>query len=239
MKASKESPSQFRVPVCDRMIEAVEIDDGKILVSLESVCESFGMDYAVQLTKLRSPDCDWATILITREVANDGTCRELAVIDIESLPLWLVMTDPVEVAPEFRPGLVRFQDKATSVLSAWFPARSFDGLTSAPGPADMKRPRTTPGLRRKKVRSGLAPLQLMSDHHEDRIVEFEAVPRPLGQRRDPGYMTLREYCDRFGVTNSQGRPLTDEELAEIEPMLEARSAALDIPVKKVQAKQAP
>jgi P22_AR N-terminal domain len=239
MKASKKSPSQFRVPVCDRMIEAVETDDGKMLVSLKSVCESFGMDYAVQLTKLQSPDFDWATILISREVADDGTCRELAVIDVESLPLWLVMIEPVEVAPEFRPGLVRFQDEAKSVLSAWFPARSFDGLTSAPRPADMKRSGTTPGLRRKKARSGVAPLRLVCDYHEDKIVEFEAVPRPLGQRRDLEYMTLREYCDRYGVTDSQGQPLNDKDLAEIETTLKAMSAARGIPVKKVRAKQAP
>lgn len=65
MKASKKLPGQFRIPVCDRTIESVETVDGMILVSLTSVCESFGMDYTAQLTKLRSPDCDWATIVIS------------------------------------------------------------------------------------------------------------------------------------------------------------------------------
>jgi hypothetical protein len=239
MKTSTRTPRQFRVPVCDRMIEAVKSDDGKFLVNLKSVCESFGMDYMAQFTKLRSPDCDWATIVLMRRTADDGTCRELTMIDIESLPMWLVMTEPGEVAPEFRPGLVRFQEEARSVLSAWFPAGSFDWLTSAEGPVVGMRPGTRPRPRRKKSRTGVAPSRLTCDPQEDGIIEFEAAPRPPGQRGDHEYMTLREFCDLHAITNSQGRPLSDEELAEIEPTLDAMSAALNIPVKKVQAKQAP
>ena len=213
MKASKESPSQFRVPVCDCMIEAVKTDDGKTMVSVKCVCESFGMDFAVQLKKLRSPDCDWATILITREIADDGTCRELAAIDIESLPLWLVMTEPDEVAPEFRPGLVRFQAEAKTVLSAWFPATSLGWLTSAPETEHRRRSVTIPRDKYKRMRSSIAPSQLICDNQEDRIIADESVPRPPAQGGDLEYMTLRDYCDRHGVTDSQGRPLDDEQLA--------------------------
>jgi len=89
------------------------------------------------------------------------------------------------------------------------------------------------------MRSGVDPLRSICDDPEDRVVEFEAVPRTLGQRRDLEYMTIREYCNQYGVTDSQGRPLDDKALAEIETTLVAMSAANNIPVKKVAAKQAP
>lgn len=168
-----------------------------------------------------------------RTMPDDGACHELTMIDIESLPLWLVMTHPGEVAPGFRLGLIQFQDEANAVLSAWFPARSLDWLASAEGPGGGMRPGTRPRPRRKKARTRVAPSRLMLDHHEDGIVEFEAALRPLGHCRDLAYTTIREFCDRHGMTNSQGQPLSDEELAEIEPRLEAMSAALGIPVRKL------
>jgi hypothetical protein len=52
-------------------------------------------------------------------------------------------------------------------------------------------------------------------------------------------MTLREFCDLHGLTNSQEQPFSNEELAEIEPELDAMSAALGNPVRRIQARQAP
>lgn len=63
---------QFRVPVSNHMIEAAETDDGEILVSVKSVCESLGMGYGVQLTMLRSSDCDWATMTLREHFDRIG-----------------------------------------------------------------------------------------------------------------------------------------------------------------------
>ena len=115
MKTAKKTRSEFRVPVCDRVIEVIEFDDGKIMIDAKSLCEAFGMDYTAFLSK----------------------CK--------------------------------------------------------------------------------------------------VVPWDRGRVPDIKSMTVREFHDRYGLTNSQGRPMSDEELAEIGP---AWCAALDIPWKKVQAKQA-
>ncbi|WP_081578412.1 phage antirepressor N-terminal domain-containing protein [Singulisphaera acidiphila] len=73
--------------------------DGRIWVSIRSVCDALKIAMQSQLTKLRSSDFDWTCVtMIVMQVG--GQNRQVAMIDLESLPMWLVTIKPSKVAFE-------------------------------------------------------------------------------------------------------------------------------------------
>lgn len=106
-----------RVPFHGDTLEAVAADD-KIWVSIIRVCDSLGIDGYTQSRKLKS--YPWATTSKMTAVAEDGRRRGLTMIDLESLPIWLVTIHPSKVAFETRIKLATYQKEAKAVLAAWF-----------------------------------------------------------------------------------------------------------------------
>lgn len=118
IKAIECNSPLVQVPFHDDTIEAIQMPDGKIMVSLKRSCESLGVDFSGQLAKLKS--CKWATMEMISTVAQDGRHRGLVMIGLESLPLWLGGISENKVRPEVQAKLLQFQREARDVLARQF-----------------------------------------------------------------------------------------------------------------------
>ena len=72
-----------RVPFCGASMDVALIEAIR-KVGARRICDNLGVDYSVQLKKLKS--AHWATVARITTVAEDGEARELAMLDIRSLP---------------------------------------------------------------------------------------------------------------------------------------------------------
>lgn len=97
-------------------------DDDKTWVSLRHMCDLLKLNYSGQLQKLRCRS--WATVCLKHTVAADGLFREMAMLDSETVPMWLATIDENRVAPEARPKLTAYQREAKHALDAYFNRRS-------------------------------------------------------------------------------------------------------------------
>lgn len=77
-------------------IDAMQLEDGRIMVSLKRVCEALGVSYPRQYRKLM--ECTWAGVAFMATPDERGRPQRLAMIDLESLPMWLVTIHPSKVA---------------------------------------------------------------------------------------------------------------------------------------------
>jgi hypothetical protein len=103
--------------------------DGEVFVPLLPLCDTLGVSLQGQLAKLRAKP--WATIKMILSVAGDGKARQLAAVDLRSLPLWLATIEPSRVRPEAREALVAYQREAADVLYRHFLAPPSDDMPSA------------------------------------------------------------------------------------------------------------
>lgn len=111
-----------RIPVTDAADLMGLHDDGKNWASLRYMCDSLGINYTTQLDKLRRRS--WATISLRGTVAADGKVRDMAMIDSQTIPMWLATIDENRVAPEARPRLIAYQREAAAALDAYFNKRA-------------------------------------------------------------------------------------------------------------------
>lgn len=93
-------------------------DGDRLLVSVRGVCGGLGTAMQRQLSKLKTKS--WATITLMVTVGADGKAREMAMIDLDSLPMWLATIEPSRVAPHVRPKLVAYQRDVARVLRDHF-----------------------------------------------------------------------------------------------------------------------
>jgi hypothetical protein len=216
-----------QVPFHDDVIEAVQTEDGKIMVNLKSVCRSLGIDDSPQHRKLRT--CGWATTTIMESVAQDGKQRMVTMIDHESLPMWLTSINPGKVRPEIREKLLRYQREAKAVLSAWFLGESSDAPGLAAEFAAMK----------KRMAALERDMTLACDWRdiwhakaaqmEDTTQTLARIVRPIDG--DHGeYMTAREFIDRYRVWNDMGRIINGIEIRAIGRTIAEISRALRVPI---------
>ena len=106
------------VPFHGDTILAIQQPDGVVVVSIKKVCESLGIDYSTQLAKLKQ--CEWAVMGMIPITDTNGRHRETSVIDLDSLPLWVVTIQPSKVAPGVREKLKAYQTEAAKVLAQYF-----------------------------------------------------------------------------------------------------------------------
>lgn len=109
------------VPFHGDTLQAVQ-EGERVYIAIRRVCDALGLDFSSQLAKLRGRP--WATVVMITTVAEDGRDREVACIDLDSLPMWLVTIDAGRVAPEAREKIVLFQCQATAVLRDYFVRRA-------------------------------------------------------------------------------------------------------------------
>lgn len=235
-----QSTELVKVPFHGDVIEAVKTEGGKIMVSLKRVCESLGVDVEGQRKKLAG--CPWATTVMISAVADDGKRRQLAMIDHETLPMWLTTIHPSKVKASIREKLVQYQCEAKAVLAAWFLGSSADLPALAAEFAEVKT-----RLAKLEEANFAATLSLAVERERVRVVEAEVddarqklghLLRPFGQGC-VDYMTIRDYCTTYGVLNDVGCRLTSAEIRIAGRAAAAMSAALGIGVFKQETDLAP
>lgn len=97
-------PAQFvQVPFHGDIIEALQAEDGKILVHFKRVCKSLGMDKDSQVRKLKGRK--WCEFVDLTAPDERGRPQQLTMIDLESLPMWLATINVVNVREEIKPKL--------------------------------------------------------------------------------------------------------------------------------------
>lgn len=101
--------------------DALEVipEDHRVLVVVRRVCEALGIALPAQLRRLKRDPVICVIMMIT-QVPGDDQRREIACIDLRSVPLWLAKIHPSKVRPELRPKLVRYQREAAEVLADHF-----------------------------------------------------------------------------------------------------------------------
>ena len=86
--------------------------EGEPWVSAKHVCETLGISWNSQHTKLSGKQ--WATIAMIGTVAEDGKRREMSMVDRRTLTMWLATIDTNRVNEAARPTLEAYQLEATN-----------------------------------------------------------------------------------------------------------------------------
>lgn len=105
------------IPFHGTHIRSVEID-GTPQVVFKPVVESLGMAYSSQIQKLKGKS--WATMSMINTVGADGKTREMTVIDIRTLTMWLATIDENRVSEEARPLVVAYQSEVADAIEAYW-----------------------------------------------------------------------------------------------------------------------
>jgi hypothetical protein len=117
VNSATDTVSIVSVPFHGDELQALHAPDGKVWVVLRRACEALGIPYEGQRQRLqdsgRSP---WATTSMMLVVAQDQKQREVVVIDLDTLPMWLATIDSSRVAEHVREKLVVYQKECARVL---------------------------------------------------------------------------------------------------------------------------
>lgn len=104
--------------------EGTEIDaalngeEGRtIWISARRVCEALGVALQRQLQKLKEKE--WACVTLKVTQVGDQR-RELAMVDVDTLAMWLATIEPARVKESARPLLIAYQKRAARVLREHF-----------------------------------------------------------------------------------------------------------------------
>lgn len=93
-------------------------DSGEVYVSLRRACEGLGIDYRSQRRKLKSTH--WATVVIMTTEAGDGSRRNLSMVDLDTLGMWLATISPGRVSDDARPKVKRYQKECVEAIRKHF-----------------------------------------------------------------------------------------------------------------------
>lgn len=105
------------IPFRGSEVQAVDVD-GKPHVVFRPLVESIGMDFASQYRRLNGKS--WATIVKTTTVGADGKNRDMTVIDVRTLTMWLATIDENRVSDEARPLVVAYQAEIADVIESYW-----------------------------------------------------------------------------------------------------------------------
>jgi hypothetical protein len=126
-------PAIVEVPFHGDNISAISVN-GNPYVAVRRICENLGLDPAGQLRNLRTTHAHWSTIDIMSTVAEDGKTREIVVIPVDRLPMWLAQIKPSKVAHDLRDKIIRYQCEAADVLSRHFTPTVAPAAPAGPDP---------------------------------------------------------------------------------------------------------
>ncbi len=191
------------VPMCletvqfhEDNLQAIRLPDGKVYVSLRRCCECLGIDFSSQRKRLkdkgRSP---WATVVKMTTVAEDGAERELTMIDLDTLPMWLATITPAQVSDCVRPKLERFQKECARVLRDYF----------------FGKPATDPIL---GLLESTKLLRLQQIEHERRLTHAEQLAAKANATAQAALAQSKAnygYYSVLGWARLHGRELTIEQ----------------------------
>jgi hypothetical protein len=184
-----------------------------VYVSVKRVCEALGIDNGGQQVKLAEKE--WATVEIISTVAEDGKQRQMTMLHLDSLPLWLATIDAGRVAEDARPKLLRYQKECARVLADHFLGRRSQsphlrGSTKASLPALLRaikervftpdEVRPTFGLAplAPSIQAVKAPLDLDRALSELDLVDGMTTADVLAELTKAGYVYVISNIGSFG-----------------------------------------
>lgn len=100
------------------VIEAIKDENGGLWVSVRSICDGVGIEWARQCQKL-SEDPKFICIHMYT-VAGDGRQREMVCLPLNQLNGWLFSINPNKVREDIRPKLLQYQQECMDVLYKHF-----------------------------------------------------------------------------------------------------------------------
>lgn len=108
------------IPLKDRTITAMrDTRDGEYHIPLRPACVSMKLSYPGQLERIRRQH--WATVRVTRTVAEDGKDRELVTLDRKTFTYWLATITASRIKDdEARRTVELFQLEAVDALDRYF-----------------------------------------------------------------------------------------------------------------------
>lgn len=103
------------------VIETVKDEKGGLWVSVRSICEGVGIEWARQCQKLSEDPKFNCRHMYT--VAGDSRQREMLCISVNQLNGWLFSINPNKVRDDIRPKLLQYQKECMDVLYKHFMPR--------------------------------------------------------------------------------------------------------------------
>ncbi len=104
----------------------------EVYVAIRRVCEALGVSFSRQLRKLKT-DPAISVVTMATQVENDDQRRDVACLELHSLPLWLATIHPSKVKPAVREKLVAYRRECAEVLADHFLGKR-SAATSDPVP---------------------------------------------------------------------------------------------------------
>ena len=105
------------IPFHGNQVQAVDVD-GTPHVVFRPLVESIGLDPDGQMKRLRRKS--WATTVMTTVVGADGKNRDMTVIDVRTLTMWLATIDENRVSDEARPLVIAYQSEIADVIESYW-----------------------------------------------------------------------------------------------------------------------
>lgn len=105
------------IPFHGTNVQSVDVD-GTPHVVFRPLVESIGLDPDGQMKRLRRKS--WATTVMTTVVGADGKNRDMTVIDVRTLTMWLATIDENRVSDDARPLVVAYQSEIADVIEAYW-----------------------------------------------------------------------------------------------------------------------
>ena len=230
--------SLVSVPFQGDWIQALQDKVGAIWVSPSHVCNTFGINWATQFRKLQN--ASWGcVVMMTMQVG--GQRRQVAMIPLKAVPIWLAGITPSKVKVGLRAKLVDYQNEAAEVLSAWFLGVSdVPGLVAALNEAKEQviLAREQVSLANKQValaREESANFRDLSD-----LMLHPLIPSAEGEDEDSEghnlWMTVRVFTDLVGIRNIAGEPMTTNSLKSAGHALSKLSRLFGIEIRKTEGR---
>lgn len=100
--------------------ELAVVPDGRAAyVVVRRVCEALGVSYQGQIDKLKADPSICLKMILT-QMPGDDQAREVACVEVRSLPLWLATIHPSKVKQDVRAKLVAYKLECADVLADHF-----------------------------------------------------------------------------------------------------------------------
>jgi hypothetical protein len=115
MKDLKEKSTVSTVAKINN-VEIVLVENGEKYVPIRPICDALGIDFSVQLKKLKEHPIFSSTVVMNTTVGGDKKEREMATIQFRFVFGWLGQIDPRKVREEAREPLIRYQLECYNAL---------------------------------------------------------------------------------------------------------------------------
>ena len=106
------------VPFYGAELAYVVTDKQQVMVPVRPICERLGIASNMQIVRLKADERRWGGYHMI--IHSAGGEQETFCIPLTRLAAWLFSINVNKVKPEFREGLIRYQDEAAEVLDRHF-----------------------------------------------------------------------------------------------------------------------